>query len=138
VNRVHQNAETFEKIVRKLRAGMMPPTKAPRPDAATRKNLIRWMESELDRNAQPNLAPPGLHRMNRTEYGNAIRDLLDLEVDASKFLPADDSSHGFDNMAGTLTTSPALMEAYLSAAGNVARLALGTETAPTLARSEER
>ncbi|RYE53476.1 MAG: DUF1587 domain-containing protein, partial [Rhizobiaceae bacterium] len=80
-----------------------------------------------------NLPPPGLHRLNRTEYTNAIRDLLALNTDAARFLPSDDSSHGFDNMAGTLTTSPALMEAYLSAAGNISRLAIGTETAPTLA-----
>jgi hypothetical protein len=71
--------------------------------------------------------------LNRTEYTNAIRDLLGLNIDATTFLPSDDSSHGFDNMAGTLTTSPALMEAYLSAAGKISRLAIGTETAPTLA-----
>ncbi|HEY3518376.1 MAG TPA: DUF1592 domain-containing protein, partial [Gammaproteobacteria bacterium] len=75
----------------------------------------------------------GLHRLNRTEYTNAVRDLLALNIDAATFLPSDDSSHGFDNMAGTLTTSPALMEAYLSAAGKISRLAIGTETAPTLA-----
>ena len=74
-----------------------------------------------------------MHRLNRTEYTNAIRDLLALNIDATTFLPPDDSSHGFDNMAGTLTTSPALMEAYLSAAGKISRLAVGTETAPTLA-----
>jgi len=79
------------------------------------------------------LPAPGLHRLNRTEYTNAIRDLLALNIDATTFLPPDDSSHGFDNMAGTLTTSPALMEAYLSAAGRISRLAIGTETAPTLA-----
>jgi hypothetical protein len=70
--------------------------------------------------------------LNRTEYTNAIRDLLALNIDATTFLPPDDSSHGFDNMAGTLTTSPALMEAYLSAAGKISRLSVGTETAPTL------
>src|SRR5690606_30183202 len=70
--------------------------------------------------------------LNRTEYTNVIRDLLGLRIDATRFLPPDDSSHGFDNMAGTLTTSPALMEAYLSAAGRISRLAIGTETAPTL------
>jgi hypothetical protein len=90
--------------------------------------MITFMEKELDRGASANLTPPGLHRLNRTEYTNAIRDLLALEVDATKFLPPDDSSHGFDNMAGTLTLSPALMEAYLSAAGKISRLALGSET----------
>src|SRR6266699_3503411 len=107
------DAEIGEKVVRKLRAGMMPPTGMPRPGPAIRESLIRWMENELDRSAVTNLPPPGLHRLNRTEYANAIRDLLGLEVDATKFLPADDSTHGFDNIAGTLTLSPALMEAYL-------------------------
>ena len=102
-------------------------------DRAERDALVAWLENEIDRNAEPHLPAPGLHRLNRTEYTNAIRDLLALNIDATTFLPADDSSHGFDNMAGTLTTSPALMEAYLSAAGKISRLAVGTETAPTLA-----
>src|SRR5205823_9107360 len=106
------------------------PTGMARPDPATREALIRWMENELDRSAVTNLNPPGLHRLNRTEYANTIRDLLALDVDATKFLPPDDSSHGFDNMAGTLTMSPALMEAYLSAAGKISRLALGEATPP--------
>jgi hypothetical protein len=74
---------------------------------------------------------PKLHRMNRTEYANAVRDLLDLELDATQFLPPDDASRGFDNQAGTLTLSPALMEAYLSAAARISRVAIGTATAPT-------
>jgi cytochrome c5 len=124
-------AEIAEKVVRKLRAGLMPPTDMPRPDPATLESLIRWMEDELDRGAHPHLPAPGLHRLNRVEYSNAIRDLLALNVDASKFLPIDDSTHGFDNIAGALTMSPALMEAYLSAAGKISRLALGTVDAPT-------
>ncbi len=127
------NPEIGEKIVRKLRAGMMPPTNMPRPDRATLETLIGWMENELDRAAETHLPAPGLHRLNRTEYANAIRDLLALEVDATKFLPSDDSTHGFDNMAGTLTVSPALIEAYLSAAGKISRLAVGDITAPTQA-----
>jgi hypothetical protein len=127
------HADIGEKVVRKLRAGMMPPSGMPRPDPVTREKLISWMEDELDRTATMHLPPPGLHRLNRTEYANAIRDLLDLEVDASKFLPSDDSTHGFDNMAGTLTMSPALIEAYLSAAGKISRLAIGDVTAPTQA-----
>jgi mono/diheme cytochrome c family protein len=125
--------ETAETIVRKLRAGLMPPYPFPRPDPETFEGLMAWIESEIDGSAETYLPAPGLHRLNRTEYSNAIRDLLALNVDATTFLPPDDSSHGFDNMAGTLTTSPALMEAYLSAAGKISRLALGTETAPTLA-----
>ena len=127
------HAEIGEKVVRKLRAGMMPPTGMPRPDVATREAFITWMESELDRSAVTHLPPPGLHRLNRTEYTNAIRDVLGLEVDATKFLPPDDSTRGFDNIAGALTLSPALMEAYLSAAGKISRLAIGDVSAPTQA-----
>ena len=130
---VGDHAEIGEKVVRKLRAGMMPPTGMPQPDPATREALIAFMEKELDRGAIPYLPPPGLHRLNRTEYTNAIRDVLALEVDASKFLPPDDSTHGFDNIAGALTLSPALMEAYLSAAGKISRLAIGDISAPTQA-----
>src|SRR5262245_54379550 len=125
-----EHAEVGEKVVRKLRAGMMPPTGMRRPDVATMNAFIVWMENELDRNAVTHLPPPGLHRLNRTEYANAIRDLLALEVDATKFLPADDSTRGFDNIAGALTMSPALMEAYLSAAGKISRLAIGDVSAP--------
>jgi hypothetical protein len=96
-------------------------------------SLIRWMESELDRSAVTHLPAPGLHRLNRTEYANAIRDILALEVDPTKFLPSDDSTRGFDNIAGALTMSPALMEAYLSAAGKISRLAIGDVSAPTQA-----
>jgi mono/diheme cytochrome c family protein len=127
------HAEIGEKIVRKLRAGMMPPTGARRPDPATMESLIKWMEAELDRSAVTHIPAPGLHRLNRTEYGNAIRDVLGLEVDATKFLPSDDSTRGFDNIAGALTMSPALMEAYLSAAGKISRLAIGDISAPTQA-----
>jgi hypothetical protein len=128
------DAEIWEKAIRKLRAGLMPPADGgPTLDGETRHALVAWLENEIDKGAETHLPPPGLHRLNRTEYTNAIRDLLALNIDAATFLPADDSSHGFDNMAGTLTTSPALMEAYLSAAGKISRLSLGTETAPTLA-----
>ena len=127
------HAEIGEKVVRKLRAGLMPPTNARRPDPATMDGFIRWMEHELDRTAVTHVPPPGLHRLNRTEYANAIRDLLALEVDATKFLPSDDSTRGFDNIAGALTMSPALMEAYLSASGKISRLAMGNVAAPSQA-----
>ncbi len=127
------HAETWEHVIAKLRAGLMPPADGPNLDRDTRESLVAWLENEIDSNAELHLPPPGLHRLNRTEYTNAIRDLLALNIDATTFLPPDDSSHGFDNMAGTLTTSPALMEAYLSAAGRISRLAVGTEVAPTLA-----
>jgi mono/diheme cytochrome c family protein len=130
---MHDHAETWEKVVRKLRAGMMPPSGMPRPAAPVLESMVSFMEKELDRSATPNLIPPGMHRLNRTEYTNAVRDVLALEVDATKFLPPDDSTHGFDNIAGALTLSPALMEAYLSAAGKISRLAIGDISAPTQA-----
>jgi hypothetical protein len=120
-----------ETVVRKVRAGLMPPTNSRRPDAAALQSMVTWMEGELDRAAETHLPAPGLHRLNRTEYTNAIRDLIALEVDASKFLPADDSTRGFDNIAGALTMSPALMEAYLSAAGKISRLAMGDVSSPS-------
>jgi len=130
---MHDHAETWEKVVRKLRAGMMPPAGMPRPDAPVLESMVSFMENELDRSAAANPIPPGMHRLNRTEYTNAIRDVLALEVDATKFLPPDDSTRGFDNIAGALTLSPALMEAYLSAAGKISRLAIGDVSAPTQA-----
>ena len=133
IAQMHEHAEIWEKVVRKLRAGMMPPSGMRRPDAPVMESMITFMEKELDRDAVANLTPPGMHRLNRTEYTNAIRDVLGLEVDATKFLPPDDSTHGFDNIAGALTLSPALMEAYLSAAGKISRLAMGDVSAPTQA-----
>jgi cytochrome c5 len=128
---LNEHAEVAEKVIRRLRAGLMPPTGMARPDAAGYAALIAYLEKNVDRSSATYLPPPGLHRMNRTEYTNAIRDVLALEVDASKFLPSDDSTHGFDNIAGALTVSPALMEAYLSAAGKIARLAVGDVNTPT-------
>jgi hypothetical protein len=134
LTRIAHDAEAWERVVRKTRAGMMPPAGSPRLEQATRETFVKYLESALDREAVQQLPPPGLHRLNRTEYGNAIRDLLALEVDATKFLPSDDSTHGFDNQAGTLVMSPALLEAYLSAAGKIGRLALGRAAAtPTQA-----
>ncbi len=133
VSQMHEHAEVWEMVVRKLRAGMMPPAGMRRPDGPVMESMIGYMEKELDRGALPNLTPPGMHRLNRTEYTNAIRDVLGLQVDATKFLPPDDSTHGFDNIAGALTLSPALMEAYLSAAGKISRLAIGDVSAPTQA-----
>ena len=133
IAQMHDHAEVWEKVVRKLRAGMMPPSGMRRPDAPVMESMITFLEKELDRDAVPYLTPPGMHRLNRTEYTNAIRDVLGLQVDATKFLPPDDSTHGFDNIAGALTLSPALMEAYLSAAGKISRLAIGDVSAPTQA-----
>ena len=131
--RVADHAEVLERGVRRLRAGLMPPSGAPRPDPEVAAALTGWLEAELDRHAVRRLPPPGLHRLNRTEYANVVRDLLAVEVDATRLLPADDSSRGFDNQAGTLSLSPALLEAYLSAAARIARLAVGNVAAPSQA-----
>ena len=113
--------------MRKVRAGMMPPSGMPRPDRATLDSWTAKLETELDRAAaaKPNPGSTGLHRLNRTEYTNAIRDLLAIDVDGSTLLPADDSSEGFDNIADALAVSPALIERYVAAAGKISRLAVG-------------
>lgn len=133
LNKIGENAETGEKIVRKLRAGMMPPLGVRRPDPASYEALIESLEAALDRAAaaNPKFVPPGVHRANRAEYANSIRDVLGLEIDPSEFLPVDDSSYGFDNVASSLGVSPALVEGYMSAAAKISRLALGHETAPS-------
>ena len=121
------NAPEWEKVVVKLRAGMMPPAGAPRPDRSTVLAFAASLEKGLDEAAaaHPNPGRPSLHRLNRTEYANSVRDLLDLEVDPAAYLPADDMSHGFDNMAEVLNVSPTLLEGYVRAAGKISRLALG-------------
>jgi mono/diheme cytochrome c family protein len=120
-------AETWEKVVKKLRSGMMPPQGKPKPDDATRSSMASWLETNLDRAAalKPNPGRPLLRRLNRSEYANAIRDLLALEVDAATLLPPDDSGYGFDNNADILGISPVLLERYLSAAGSISALAVG-------------
>ena len=130
LNHVAANAETWEKVVRKVRAGMMPPAGARRPDRQALDGFAASVENALDR-ASPNPGRAPLHRMNRGEYANAIRDLLAVDVDAATLLPADDSSGGFDNIADVLGVSPALLERYVSAAAKISRLAVGDpETAP--------
>jgi mono/diheme cytochrome c family protein len=122
-----QDPETWEKVVRKVRAGMMPPSGMPRPTRAVLDSWAANLETGLDRAAaaRPNPGSTGLHRLNRTEYTNAIRDLLAIDVDAATILPADDSSEGFDNIADALAVSPALIERYVAAAGKISRLAVG-------------
>src|SRR5262245_5935480 len=120
-------AEVWEKAVRKLRVGMMPPQGATQPDDATRQGLISWLTTELDRaaTANPNPGRPLLHRLNRVEYGNAVRDLLGLEIDPASLLPPDDAAYGFDNVGDVLGVSPVLLERYMGAAGTVSALAVG-------------
>jgi hypothetical protein len=126
----------WEKVVRKLRTGGMPPEGSPRPDKATNDALAGFIESRLDRAAtdRPNPGRPLIHRLNRAEYANAIRDLLALEVDAAALLPADDSVDGFDNIADALSLSPALLERYLAAAAKISALAVGS---PKITASSE-
>ena len=125
--RVTDNAAMWEKVIRKLRAGAMPPAGAPRPDAATHNALVSFLEGTLDRAAadRPNPGRQSPHRLNRAEYANAIRDLLALEVDPATLLPPDDSADGFDNNADVLSVSPVLLERYLSAAATISALAVG-------------
>jgi hypothetical protein len=130
-----QNAEQLEKVIRKLGAGLMPPVGLPRPDATTTHSFVAALESQIDQAAaaHPNPGRPALHRLNRTEYANSIRDLLGLKVDVAPLLPADDMSHGFDNMADALNFSPALMDAYVRAAGKISRSAVGDlDTTPSV------
>jgi hypothetical protein len=124
------HADVWEKVVMKLRGGMMPPQGMPRPDEATLEAFAISLEQTLDRAAHGTTRPgyKPVHRLNRTEYGNAVRDLLDLQVDVTDLLPADDESHGFDNIAGVLRVSPSLLEQYLSAARRVSSLAVGSDT----------
>jgi mono/diheme cytochrome c family protein len=124
---VPQDAETWEKVVRKLRAGAMPPQGVRRPDDATYHGLTAWLENELDRAAaaNPNPGRPMLHRLNRAEYANAIHDLLALDVDVASLLPPDDSAYGFDNISDVLGVSPSLQERYLAAATSISALAVG-------------
>ena len=127
------HAELWEKVVRKLRAGVMPPPGMPRPALAGYEGLREWLEAEIDRKAAERLNPGTivLHRLNRSEYASAVRDLLDLEIDPTTLLPPDDSARGFDNIAGSLTISPTLLESYTSAAARVSRMAVGYWKTPT-------
>jgi cytochrome c551/c552 len=131
-----EHAETWEKVVRKLRSGMMPPSGARRPDRATFDAFTASLETALDRAAEsrPNPGTRALQRLNRTEYGNAIRDLIGLEIDTSLLFPGDDSSDGFDNIADVLRVSPALLERYVAAAAKLSRMAVGNPLGPPVQR----
>ncbi len=126
-DKIPAGAETWEHVIRKLRGGMMPPLGRPRPDRAEMEGFIASLETRLDRAyaATANPGHVGLHRLNRVEYGNAVRDLLALDVDVSNLLPADDANFGFDNIADSLSVSPVLMERYVNSAWKIAGLAVG-------------
>ena len=128
LDEVGDRAEVWERVVRKLRAGMMPPAGRPRPEPGVLDDLAGWLEGRLDEAARrrPDPGrPAAVHRLNRAEYRNAVRDLLDIEVEVEDLLPADDSSHGFDNIGVALRLSESLLERYLAAARRVSRLAVG-------------
>jgi mono/diheme cytochrome c family protein len=130
---VSNSAEEWEKVIVKLRSRAMPPPGVRRPDNATYDSVATWLETALDRAAaiHPDPGRPGeLHRLNRTEYGNAVRDLLGLEIDAKAMLPADEQAHGFSTNADALAMQPALLDRYLSAAAKIARLAVGDASTP--------
>jgi mono/diheme cytochrome c family protein len=134
------NAETWERAVRQLRAKTMPPVGMPRPDAATYDKVAAYLETALDKEAAAKPNPgelPNLHRLTRTEYKNAVRDLLALdnlpkEMDYTLLLPADNASSGFDNIADLLYVSPVVMERYLDTANKVSRLAIGDPAIPVM------
>src|SRR2546426_3560024 len=128
-NQLFKGAQTWEKVIVKLRSRSMPPPGIRRPDNAAYDTVAAWLETELDRAAHPNPGRPAdLHRLNRTEYANAVRDLIGVEVDAPSMLPPDEQAHGFDTNADALLMAPALLDRYLNAAAKIARLAVGDVT----------
>jgi hypothetical protein len=135
--RVPQDGEVWEKVIRKLRGGMMPPQGIPRPSQDAIESLAAWFENAIDRGAKSNRNPGSVavHRLNRTEYGNAIRELLGLEIKPAGLLPEDDDSDGFDNIASVLKVSPSFLEQYLTAADQISALAVGDPSAPPLGKS---
>jgi hypothetical protein len=122
---IGKNSEIWEKVAKKLRGGMMPPQGRPRPDETVKMAFVEALETALDGAATVHPGRASLHRLNRTEYGNAIRDALDLQIDVADLLPADDESDGFDNIAEALRISPSLLEQYLVAARKISALAVG-------------
>jgi Protein of unknown function (DUF1592)/Protein of unknown function (DUF1588)/Protein of unknown function (DUF1585)/Protein of unknown function (DUF1587)/Protein of unknown function (DUF1595)/Planctomycete cytochrome C len=137
VSNIPASPETWEKVIKKLRSGAMPPPGNKRPDASEVARFIQTTESALDRAAvaKPNPGRFILHRLNRTEYANAIRDLLSVDVDVSSLLPPDDESYGFDNIADVLGVSPALLEQYVNASQKISRLAVGDMTIGPVAQT---
>jgi mono/diheme cytochrome c family protein len=131
IDAVAEHPDVWEKVARKVRSGAMPPVSMPRPDAATLRQWVESLEAALDRAAAaaPQVGRPApVHRLNRAEYANAVRDLLGIEVESRELLPADDSGYGFDNIGDVLSVSPGLLERYMLAAAKISRQALGDTT----------
>jgi len=135
-NEIGANADIWEKAVRKLRGTMMPPPGKPQPEMAERRAFVHALESELDRSAamHPNPGSVVLHRLNRTEYANAVAEILDVRIDPTRLLPRDDKADGFDNVADVLKVSPSFLEQYLQAARQVSMQAVGNPTARTTSK----
>src|SRR5215468_7885953 len=130
---VFNSSEIWEKVIVKLRTRSMPPAGNRRPDNTTYDAVASLLETELDRAAAAHVnpgRPANLHRLNRTEYANAVRNLTGIEVDASALLPPDQQAHGFDTNAEALLMAPALLDRYLNAAAKIARIAIGDPTIP--------
>ncbi len=130
---VANSAETWEKVIVKLRSRAMPPVGMPHPDSATYDSVSGWLESELDRASAARVNPgrtASLHRLNRAEYANAVRDLVAVDVDAQAMLPPDEQAYGFENNAEALSMQPALLDRYVTAAAAVARRAVGDPNMP--------
>src|SRR5665213_2221579 len=132
IDHVGDNTEIWERVLRKFGTGQMPPPGLPRPDPDVAAKFTSWLETQLNANAiaHPNPGAPAIHRLNRLEYGNTIRDLLGLEVDVNTMIPGDDSGYGFDNIADVLSVSPVLLEKYMAAALKISRVAVGPMDIP--------
>ena len=130
---VHEDPELWERVLYKLRGGMMPPAGESLPDNETLSGIVEFLETTLDRAAaaNPNPGRKALHRLNRTEYGNAIRDLFALDIDVTELLPGDSEAYGFDNIADVLGTDPSLMDRYVSAAWKITSAAMGDPNSPS-------
>jgi len=129
-DRPGENAKVLEKVLRKVRSGEMPPRGLPRPDPAATGAFTASLQTALDQAAvnYPNPGRPAIHRLNRVEYSNAIRDLLAIDINPGSSLPPDDSGYGFDNIADVLSVSPILLERYIALARKISRLAVGDPT----------
>ena len=140
LERAGEDSALWEKVVHKLRTRSMPPAGLPKPDAAGYDSLIARLEDELDRSAaaNPNPGRPSIHRLNRAEYTNAIRDLLAIDIDAETLLPIDEVDQGFDNIGDALSVTPVLLERYQSAARLIVRCALGERNARPLSEKYAR
>src|SRR5262245_15617259 len=130
LSKVDTHADVLERVLRKVRTGEMPPMGLPRAEPSVVASFVNSLENSLDQAAaaNPNPGRPAVHRLNRGEYGNAIRDLLALDINAGSLLPVDDSGYGFDNIGDVLSLSPTLLERYITVGRTISRMAVGDMT----------